>query len=73
MQAGDHWNHRGENLPQADIQAVPRQQGPQGSQTEKVIKGQSHELNIFLYRYVITWLKSPLERVTLDTFSTVPK
>ena len=71
VQAGDHWNNRGENLPQADIQAVPGQQGPQGSQTEKAIKGQFHELNIFLY--VITWLKSPLERVTLDTFSTVPK
>ncbi len=36
MQAGDHWNHRGENLPQADIQAVPGQQGSQGSQAEKV-------------------------------------
>ncbi len=49
MQAGDHWDHRGENLPQADIQAVPRQQGPQGSQAEKV-KGTIPRVEYFSVR-----------------------
>ncbi len=53
VQAGDYWNYRGENLPQADIQAVPGQQGPQGSQAEKV-KGTVSRVEYFS-AYVITW------------------